>query len=135
MISPESYTVSYSKNKNVGTAVVRVVFQGNYSGIVTRTFAIRTKGTTILKLKSVSKGFTVTWKKNKNQTTGYQIQYAANKNFKGAKVKTYEGVTKATVVKLKAKKKYYVRIRTYKKVDGVRIYSDWSKAKSVKTKR
>ncbi|MCI8634604.1 MAG: fibronectin type III domain-containing protein [Eubacterium sp.] len=135
VISPESYTVSYSKNKNVGTAVVRVVFQGNYSGIVTRTFAIRTKGTTILKLKSVSKGFTVTWKKNKNQTTGYQIQYAANKNFKGAKVKTYEGVTKATVVKLKAKKKYYVRIRTYKKVDGVRIYSDWSKAKSVKTKR
>jgi len=83
----------------------------------------------------VSKGFTVSWKKNKKQTSGYQIQFAAKKNFKGAKIRTYEGVTKATVLKLKADKKYYVRIRTYKAVDGVRIYSNWSKAKQVTAKK
>ena len=89
----------------------------------------------LFRSKAVSKGFTVTWKKNKKQTTGYQIQFALKRNFKGAKIRTYEGVTKATVLKLKAKKTYYVRIRTYKTVNGVRIYSDWSKAKSVKAKK
>jgi len=42
--------------------------------------------------------------------------------------------TSSTVKKLKAKKKYYVRIRTYKKVNGKTYYSGWSKVKNVKTK-
>ena len=42
--------------------------------------------------------------------------------------------TKNKVKKLKAKKKYYVRIRTYKTVNGKKVYSSWSKVKSVKTK-
>ena len=33
-----------------------------------------------------------------------------------------------------AKKKYYARIRTYKIVNGKKVYSSWSKVKSVKTK-
>ena len=43
--------------------------------------------------------------------------------------------TSNTVKKLKAKKKYYVRIRTYKTVSGKKIYSDWSKSKNVTTKK
>lgn len=47
--------------------------------------------------------------------------------------------TSKKISKLKAKKTYYVRIRTYKtvKVDGksTRIYSDWSKVKKVTTKK
>ena len=46
--------------------------------------------------------------------------------------------TSKKISKLKAKKKYYVRVRTYKtvKVNGknTKIYSSWSKAKTVKTK-
>lgn len=42
--------------------------------------------------------------------------------------------TKYKVKKLKAKKKYYVRVRTYKTVKGKKVYSSWSKVKSIKTK-
>ena len=43
-------------------------------------------------------------------------------------------VCKKAVKKLKAKKKYFVRIRTYKTVNGKKVYSFWSKAKTVKSK-
>ena len=42
--------------------------------------------------------------------------------------------TKLTVKKLKKKKKYYVRMRSYKMVNGKKVYSSWSKTKTVKTK-
>lgn len=135
VISPEYYTVTYSKNKNVGTAVAQVKFQGIYSGTVTRTFTIRPKSTSVSKLSGISGGFTVKWKKVKKQVTGYQIQYAKTRSFKGAKTKTYEKTVKASVTKLAAGKKYYVRVRSYQTVDGVMVYSGWSKAKTVKTKR
>ena len=136
VISSGNYTVSYSNNTAVGTAVVSVAFQGNYSGTLTKTFVINPKGTSVSKLKAKAKGFEVKWKKQTAQTTGYQIQYALNKKFKGAKtVKIAKNKTvKRTVSKLKSKKKYYVRIRTYKTVKGVTYYSSWSAVKNVKTK-
>ncbi len=81
------------------------------------------------------------WKKQASQTTGYEIQYSTNSKFKGAK--TLKGIkaktTSKNVTKLKAKKKYYVRIRTYKTVKinekSVKLYSSWSKVKKVTTKR
>lgn len=85
-----------------------------------------------------SRAFLVRWKKQSG-ITGYQIQYSTNKKFNktAAKTKTVRnpGTTKLTVKKLKAKKKYYVRIRTYKKVNGKNYYSAWSKSKTVRTKR
>ena len=61
------------------------------------------------------------------------IIYHIKKNKKTATVKKQK-TTKVTIKKLKAKKKYYVRIRTYKTVNGKKVYSSWSKVKSVKTK-
>ena len=86
------------------------------------------------------KAITLTWAKVKG-VNGYQIQVATDKKFKKNK-KTVtikkQKTTKTTVKKLKAKKTYYVRIRTYKtkKVNGksTKVYSSWSKAKTVKTK-
>ena len=78
------------------------------------------------------------WKKQTEETTGYQIQYSTNKNFtSGNKTVniTKNKTTSKSISKLKAKKKYYVRIRTYKKVNGKKIYSSWSNSKSVKTKK
>ena len=78
----------------------------------------------------------VEWKKV-GGVKGYQVQVATDKKFKKNK-KTVtikkQKTTKTTVKKLKAKKKYYVRIRTYKTVNGKKVYSSWSKVKSVKTK-
>ena len=132
------YKVSYKNNKNVGKATVTITGINAYSGAVTKTFAINPKGTSLSGLTAKSKGFTVKWKKQTAQTTGYEVQYSTDKNFKkGLKTAT---VTKNSTVskaisKLTAKKKYYVRIRTYKTVSGKKYYSTWSSAKSVTTKK
>jgi hypothetical protein len=88
-------------------------------------------------LTAASKGFKVTWKKQAAQTTGYQIRYSTKASMSGAKTVTVKknSTTKTTVTKLTAKKKYYVQIRTYTKVNGVVYYSAWSKAKAVTTKK
>lgn len=131
------YTVSYaSGSKNVGKYTVKVTLKGNYSGTKSLTYTIIPKGTSVSKVTAASKAFTVKWKKQATQTTGYQIQYSTSKDFSGAKTVNVKGtstVSKA-VKKLKAKKKYYVRVRTYKTVSGVTYYSSWSGAKSIKTK-
>ena len=97
----------------------------------TVTFAASMPTTTITSVKSQSKAFTVKWKK-KSGITGYQIQYSTNSKFKkgnkSIKIKSAKTGSKK-ITKLKAAKKYYVRIRTYKG----KKYSKWSKVKSTKT--
>ena len=97
---------------------------------------INPKGTSISKLKAKTKGFVVKWKKQSVQTSGYQIQYAQNNKMKSAKtVKIGNSKTKTkTISKLKARKKYFVRIRTFKTVKGVKYYSSWSAVKKITTK-
>ncbi len=136
----KDYTVSYLNNKNVGTATVVVNGIGNYTGSITKSFKIIPKGTPLKgKVKSKHKGFTVNWKKQPKSITGYQVQYSTSKKFKGKTtvIKTVKkkSVTKLKASKLKAKKKYYVRVRTYKTVKGKKYYSRWSKSKTVKTKK
>ena len=100
------------------------------------TEAVKPKKTSIKKLSKGKKKFTVTWAKVSG-VKGYQIQYSSDKKFKKnnkSVTVTKQKTTKATVKKLKSKKKYYVRVRTYKTVNGKKIYSSWSKVKSVKTK-
>lgn len=100
------------------------------------TETVKPKKTSIKKLSKGKKKFTVTWAKVSG-VKGYQIQYSSDKKFKKnnkSVTVTKQKTTKATVKKLKSKKKYYVRVRTYKKVNGKKIYSSWSKVKSVKTK-
>ena len=94
------------------------------------------KSANIKKIKAAKKAVSVEWKKVSG-VKGYQIQVATDKKFKKNK-KTVtvkkQKTTKTTVKKLKAKKKYYVRMRTYKIVNGKKVYSSWSKVKTVKTK-
>ena len=101
------------------------------------TTSTKLKTTAIKKTQSKKKAFTIKWKKISKGITGYQIQYSTDKKFKKntkkitiAKAKT----TSKTIKKLKSKKKYYVRIRTYQKVGKTKNYSKWSKVKTVKTK-
>lgn len=131
-----NYTVSYAGNQNVGTATATVTFKGDYSGTVKLKFRINPKPTALSKVTAGKKSFTASWKKQTTQTTGYQIQYALKSNFSGAKTVTVtkNKTVKSTVKKLKSKKKYYVRVRTYKTVGKTKFYSAWSKVKTVKTK-
>ncbi len=135
------YTVKYSSGrKNVGQYTVTVKFKGNYSGTKTLTFTIVPKGTSVSKLTAGKKQFSVKWKKQATQTSGYEIQYSTSSKMKNAKTVTIKktGTTSTTVKKLKSGKKYYVRVRTYKtvKINGksVKLYSSWSSIKNIKTK-
>ena len=97
---------------------------------------LKPKSAKIKKVKAAKKAVSVEWKKVSG-VKGYQVQVATDKKFKKNKktatVKKQK-TTKVTIKKLKAKKKYYVRIRTYKTVNGKKVYSSWSKVKKVKTK-
>lgn len=132
------YTLTFKNNKKVGTATAVIKFKGNYSGKIKKTFKIIPKKTSIKKLDAKSKGFKIKINKQTAQTTGYQIQYATNSEFttnkKTVTIKKNTETTK-TISKLKANKKYYVRVRTYKTVNGKKYYSSWSKVKTVKTKK
>ncbi|MBQ7504112.1 MAG: fibronectin type III domain-containing protein [Ruminococcus sp.] len=135
-IPSKYYKVKYKFNKTVGKATARIKFKNQYSGAVNRYFTIKPKSTSITKLNRGKTYITVKWKKRTIQTTGYQIQYARNKKFtKSKKTVTIKSVkiTSKKIKKLKSNTKYYVRIRTYKKVNGLNYYSGWSKVKSVKT--
>ena len=135
-VPASSYIVSYSKDtKSVGKHSVKITLKGNYTGSKTLYYTIIPKNTRLSKLTAGKKSFTATLKKYTTQTTGYQIQYSTSSNFKGAKTVTLSNKTTAKKVKgLKSKKKYYVRVRTYKTVDGKKYCSKWSKVKTVKTK-
>ena len=130
------YTVSYSSNKNIGTATVKIAGKGSYTGTITKTFKINPAKQEIQKLTAKSKAFFVDWAQ-KGSATGYEIQYATNSKFTSAKKVTITNnkTDKTTVSKLSGKKKYYVRVRSYTTVKGTKYYGAWSASKSVTTKK
>lgn len=141
LVKGTDYDLKYSKNKSVGTATVKIEGKGKYKGYVTRTFRINPKGTSISKTYRAKRAFTVKWKRqftkmSSSRITGYQIRYSRSSKMTGAKIKTVKGYGKKykKVRRLKARKYYYVQVRTYKKVSGKNYYSGWSKVKRVKTR-
>ena len=133
-LSSKYYTVSYRNNTAVGTATITVTGKGNYQNYSGKTtFRINLQKTTLSALKSSRKGeLQATWKKTSGNT-GYQIQYATNAKFSGAKVKNTTR-TNYTIKGLKSKGRYYVRVRTYKKVGGKYWYSGWSNVRNIRIK-
>ena len=130
------YTVSYSNNKEIGTATVKIAGKGSYTGTITKTFKINPAKQEIQKLTAKSKAFFVDWAQ-KGSATGYEIQYATNSKFTRAKKVTITNnkTDKTTVSKLSGKKKYYVRVRSYTTVKGTKYYGAWSSVKNVTTKK
>ena len=95
--------------------------------------------TTLLKVKSKKKKCaTLNWKTVGGSVTGYRIEYSTNKKFpanktkyvyvKGAYKKSY------TVKKLKSKKKYYFRVRTYYTKGRYTYLAPISNSKAAKVK-
>ena len=132
------YTVAYTGScKAVGKYKVVVKGTGDFKGTKTLYFTINPKSTSLSTLTAAKKGFTAKWKKQSTQASGYQIMYATNSKFTSGKKTVTVSSNKTTskkITKLKAKKKYYVKVRTYKKVGSTKYHSSWSKVKTVKTK-
>ena len=151
LIPDSNYRIRYSNNNthnvvinptNVGEYSIAYQFNGERYGPDDALWhagylKIVPKGTSLVSLNAVSKGFKVKWKKQSTQTTGYQIQYSTYKSFKNAKTVTVSknSATTKTISKLKAKKNYFVRVRTYKSIKGNKYYSSWSKVKYTTTKK
>ncbi|MBE6796825.1 MAG: hypothetical protein E7531_00580 [Ruminococcaceae bacterium] len=131
------YTVSYSSGrKNVGTYKVTVKMKGTYSGSKTFTFKIIPPKTSISKITADINTMKVYIAKKSTQVTGYEIQYASTSDFTDALTKTITSykTTSATLSELDQQTTYYVRVRTYKTVSGVKYYSGWSTVKVITTK-
>lgn len=129
------YKILYEDNKKVGTATIVFTGTGNFKGLHVENFTIRPQPTILRKLIKGTKQFRVVWKKQTTQMSGYQIQYATNKKFKSSKkISSSKTATSKTIKKLKSKKTYYVRVRTYKSIGGIKYYSKWSNTMKIKTK-
>jgi len=136
-VSSKYYTVDYaSGRKNVGKYKVTVKFKGNYSGTKTLYFKINPVKTTVSKLTPGKKSIKVYVTKKTSQVTGYQIYCSTSKTFESCTKKyiTNYKTTSTTLSGLSTKKTYYVKVRTYKTVDGIKYYSGWSTYKYTKTK-
>ena len=133
LVKGQDYSIAYSNNKEIGTAIITITGKGSYTGTKKITFKINPKPATLKKLKAVSgKKLTASWKTVKN-IGGYQLQYSTSSKFKTYKTKKVKaGTLTKTISELKKGITYYVRIRTYKKVSGKTYYSTWSKVKKVK---
>ena len=134
-------TVTYAKGRtNVGTYKVTVKGKGNYTGTVVKTFKINPVKPAIGKpVSNKAKQITVKWNAVKKQANGYEVMYSTAKNFKkgnATKTKVVKNNTAASlkISNLKSNKTYYVKVRTYKNVNGQTYYSKWSAVKKVTTK-
>ncbi len=136
VLDKSSYTVKYPKDlKKPGKHKVKVELIGRYTGSTTLTYRIKLRPSYIKKYKFTKNSVKLTYKKAKS-VTGYQIQRADDKKFKkhSKKIKV-KGARKTskTITKLKSKKKYYFRVRTYKKIGKKTYYSAWSSRVCIKT--
>lgn len=140
--SPYEYKVTWTNGKDVGKQTATVTLVGDrFTGSTKLNYTIDPKGTSISKLTRGSKCFTVKWSRqlarmSKTPVTGYQVRYSCKSSMSGARTVSIKGYTKYSkkISMLKANKRYYVQVRTYKTVDGTRYYSAWSAKKYVRTK-
>ena len=97
--------------------------------------AVAPKKTVVKKVKALGKKkIKITVKKSSEQVSGYEVILSTKKNFKNAmKITTKKNVV--TVKKLKAGKKYFVKVRAFKKVGNKKIYGNYSTVKKVIVKK
>lgn len=133
-----AYSTKTVTRTSVGkTTVYYSITNPNYTAITgSRTITVLPKATSLSSLTGGKNSLSIKWKKQTTQTTGYQIQYSTSSTFSSAKIVkiTSNTTTAKTIKNLKAKKKYYARVRTYKVVNGTYYYSSWSKAYNTTTK-
>ncbi len=131
----KDYTVSYQNNIEIGTATVVIKGKGAYTGSKEVTFLIVPQAVKLSSLTGGKKLLKVEWEKGDN-ITGYRIEYSLKKDFSNSKKITINrpGASKRTIKQLESGQTYYVRICTYKIVNGQSCFSAWSDVLKAKTK-
>ena len=138
IISSGNYKVSYGAGrKQPGIYQVRITMKNGYQGTYQRSFQICPRQVSVKKAEKQKSGFKLSWKKSRERITGYEIEYSKSRKF--SKKATISKLLKKNKTvyrakKLKKGKKYYIRVRSYKKVssNGTNIlFSKWSKMKAI----
>ncbi len=140
LLTKNDYTVTYTNNKKVGTATVTVTATdaSHYTGSASATFSIIPRKPSVNKISTGRKKATISWSK-REEAGGYQIKYSRFKSFKNSStttrtLKIKKNTNISTTLSLESGKKYYVKVRAYKSVGGVKYYSKWSAVKTFKTR-
>lgn len=118
----QDYTVKYKNNKKIGTARAIISGISSYTGQLEITFDIVPAAPKLIKYSKNGQHFTLSWKKVK-KTTGYEVQYSYQKNFKQITKKKTKKTTFSAI--LKSSKKLYVRVRTFVTVKNKKYYSNY----------
>ena len=143
LINGRDYKISYpSIATQAGIYKVNINFAGNYRGTVSKQFRVLPKSVSFTKVTSKKKGIALKWEKT-TADCSYEIACSTNRKFakKSSRiVDIRKGKTVSkTISGLKPKQWYYVKIRTYKNVTWngkvIKLYSSWSKVKTVSTKK
>ncbi len=133
-IEPSNYILKYFNNKNPGIASVNIIYKAPYSGCKKLNFTIKLKTPKKPELVQIKqKQFMVNLTESTG-VSGYEIKYSTSSKFKKAKtikLSKTKGL-QYSVTGLNNDQKYYVKVRSYKSVDGKNKYSSWSKAASIK---
>ena len=124
------YTITYKNNTKIGKATIVIKGMGNFKDSDTLKFKIVPGKVKIKKVKGTKRRIKIKYKKVKG-AGGYQIVYSKKKNFKGKKIKKTKK-TSYTIKRKGKRKKYYIKVRAYKKVKGKYYYGKFSKKKKVK---
>ena len=133
LIKDRDYTVTYQKGrKAVGKYAVTVKFKGKYSGKVTLYFEIKLAKVAKLTATAGTKSVSLKWDAVKG-ADGYQVYYSEKEN---GSYKKLTGTKKTSIknTQLKSGKKYYFKVRAYKKTDSGTVYGSFSQIKTAKIK-
>lgn len=134
----KTYSLSYKNNKNPGKATVVIKGKGKYTGVVRLNYLILPARPEVNKISGKQrKKITVCWKRDK-LVSGYEIRYATDKKLKkdaGSKLVNNNKTVKAVISKLMGGKVYYIEARSYIKVDGKKVYSEWGERQKVNVKK
>lgn len=130
-----SFSGWYTNSKYTGSKITNTsVLKGNVS-LYAKWTKTKSSKTSFSKLTSKKSSISVKIKSVKG-VSGYEIRYStSSKMSKPKTVKLSSSKVSTSIKKLKSKKNYYVQVRTYKTDStGAKVYSSWSKTKSIKTK-
>lgn len=131
----KDYAVSYGTNINTGEGTVTVSGKGAYSGILTFRFNIVPKRGALTDVSAENGSVSVKWKSD-SQCGGYNVDISSSPSFSGAKRYTVggKGAHSYRISGLESGKRYFVRVRSYKTINGTACYGSWSPVISVLTK-
>ncbi len=110
----------------MASGITRVTVYGANSNNIAKVYNV--------KITVKSNKAAIKWKKVKN-AKGYQIKISTSKKFKKSETRTFNKKSSKLNTRLDDNKTYYIKVRAYKKTNGIKKYGKWSKKKSFTIKK